>query len=108
MQRRAELSTTNIGHRLQELVRSIAFTSDPLQLPLKIEGLLSDVIISRESCEVTQAFVRWVPTDRMLADAFTKDAGDPIDLLRACLKRSRYQISDETTVLENQAAEKQA
>ena len=66
-----------------------------------------DVVIIRESCRVTQAFVRWVPTNRMLADAFTKDLGDPIDLLRACLRSNTYQISDEETILEMQAAEKQ-
>ena len=43
---------------------------------------------------------------RMLADAFTKDAGDPTDLLRSCLKCGLYQISAEETVLENQALEK--
>ena len=31
------------------------------------------------------------PINRMLADAyFTKDAGDPMDLLRSCLRRKRY------------------
>ena len=65
-----------------------------------------DVVIIRESCKLTQAHVRWVPTNRMLADAFTKDLGDPVDLLRSCLKRNQYQISDEDVVLQNQAAEK--
>ena len=53
-----------------------------------------------------QAFVRWVPTNRMLADAFTKDQGDPMDLLRSCLKRCQYQISEEDVVLQFQADEK--
>ena len=66
-----------------------------------------DVVIIRESCKTMQAFVRWVPTNRMLADAFTKDLGDPIDLLRSCIKCSEYQISPEETVLERQAEEKQ-
>ena len=43
----------------------------------------------------------------MLADSLTKDAGDPIDLLRACIRNSSYQISPEQDVLDNQAAEKQ-
>lgn len=43
----------------------------------------------------------------MLADGLTKDQGDPIDLLRSCMRRHRYQISPEDTVLEHQAAEKQ-
>ena len=66
-----------------------------------------DVVIIRESCRLMRAFIRWVPTNRMLADAFTKDAGDPMDLLRSCLKCSQYQISAEETVLHNQAVEKQ-
>ena len=53
-----------------------------------------------------KAHVRWVPTNRMLADALTKDSGPPTDLLRACMRRSRYQISPEETVLEYQALER--
>ena len=64
-----------------------------------------DVVIIRESCKAMSAFVRWVPTNRMLADGLTKNDGDPIDLLRACIKRSSYQISPEETVLEHQAQE---
>ena len=66
-----------------------------------------DVVIIRESCWCMSAYMRWVPTNRMIADAFTKDAGDPTDLLRACLRRSSYQISPEETVLEYQAQEKE-
>ena len=66
-----------------------------------------DVVIIRESCKLMSAFVRWVPTDRMLADALTKDSGDATDLLRACMKRAAYQISPEETVLEYQALEKE-
>lgn len=65
-----------------------------------------DIVIIRESVRLMNAAVRWVPTNRMLADALTKDAGDPTDLLRACIKRSRYQISPEDTVLEYQALER--
>ena len=66
-----------------------------------------DIVIIRQSLARTRASIRWVPTDRMLADPLTKDAGDPSDLLRACIKEGVYQISPETTVLEMQAAEKQ-
>eukprot|EP00435_Cladocopium_sp_Y103_P073746 s182_g45.t1 len=65
-----------------------------------------DVVIIRESVRLLQAYVRWVPTNRKLADGFTKDSGGPIDLLRACIKRSKYQISPENTVLEYQALER--
>ena len=42
----------------------------------------------------------------MIADSLTKDAGDPTDLLRACIREGTYQISPET-VLQLQAQEKQ-
>ena len=51
--------------------------------------------------------VRRVPTDRMLADSLTKDAGDPVDLLCSCMRSSKYQISPESEVLDKQAMEKQ-
>eukprot|EP00435_Cladocopium_sp_Y103_P057373 s281_g19.t1 len=66
-----------------------------------------DIVIIRQSLGRTRASVRWVPTNRMLADSLTKDAGDPTDLLRACIRDSTYQISPEQTVLEMQAQEKQ-
>ena len=49
--------------------------------------------------------MRWVPTDRILADGLTKDSGPPIDLLRACMKRAN-QISPESIVLEYEALER--
>ena len=66
-----------------------------------------DIVIIRESCRAMTAHVRWVPTSRMLADGLTKNEGDPIDLLRGCVRRSSYQISPEETVLEYQAHEKE-
>lgn len=66
-----------------------------------------DVVIIRESVKLMQAYVRWVPTNRMLADALTKDSGPPTDLLRACIRKSKYQISPEDSVLEYQAQERE-
>lgn len=66
-----------------------------------------DVAIIRESLRAMQAHLRWVPTDRMLADALTKDQGDPLDLLRSCLKSGEYQISPEDHVLRTQARERE-
>ena len=65
-----------------------------------------DITIIRESIKATQAFVRWVPTNRMLADGLTKDLGDPMDLMRSCIRNATYQISPEETVLEMQAQER--
>jgi len=66
-----------------------------------------DIVILRQSMPRVHASVRWVPTDCMLADSLTKNAGDPTDLLRACIKEGRYQISPEATVLKMQQQEKQ-
>lgn len=65
-----------------------------------------DVVIIRDSIRAMAGSLRWVPTNRMLADALTKDQGDPLDLLRACIKSSSYQISPEDDVLEKQAQER--
>ena len=64
-----------------------------------------DVVIIRDSIRSMTGSLRWVPTNRMLADALTKDQGDPLDLLRACMKSASYQISPEDDVLEKQAQE---
>ena len=65
-----------------------------------------DVVIIRDSIRSMTGSLRWVPTNRMLADALTKDQGDPLDLLRACMKSASYQISPEDDVLEKQAQER--
>ena len=66
-----------------------------------------DVIIIRDSILKLGASLRWIPTDRMLADSMTKESQDAMDLLRACIRTRRYQISDEGSVLEWRAAERQ-
>lgn len=77
--------------------------------PLAVEDRRTsiDICIIKESIKSLLGNVRWVPTDRMIADSLTKDSGDPIDLLRACIRSSSYQISPEKYVLEKQAQEKQ-
>lgn len=67
-----------------------------------------DVVIIRESLRNTQGYIRWLPTNRMIADGLTKDLVDPIDLLRSCLRSSQYQISPEEKVLARQALEREA
>ena len=66
-----------------------------------------DVVIVRESLGRVNANLRWIPTDRMIADALTKETAEAIDLLRACLRTGQYQISDEQHVLDWRADEKQ-
>ena len=64
-------------------------------------------MIIREALKNTNGSIRWLPTNRMVADGLTKDKADPLDLLRACMRRSQYQISSEQTVLEQQADERE-
>jgi hypothetical protein len=66
-----------------------------------------DIVILRQSLDRLKGSLRWVPTSRMLADSLTKSAGDPTDLLRACLRQCTYQISPAETVLQLQAEERQ-
>ena len=66
-----------------------------------------DIVILRQSLGRLMASTRWVPTNRMLADSLTKSAGDPTDLLRACIRNNRYQISSEESVLKLQSEERQ-
>ena len=65
-----------------------------------------DVLIIRESQGRLKCTLRWTPGDRMLADALTKNSADPADLLRSCIRRTCYQISDETSLLQHRAQEK--
>ena len=46
-----------------------------------------DVVIIRESLATTCGAIRWLPTDRMIADGLTKDKMDPVDLLRSCVRQ---------------------
>ena len=84
--------------------RSIAVTS-----PTSIEDRRTSIgiVILRQSIQRLQGSLRWVPTNRMLAPSLTKSAGDPTDLLRACIRQCTYQISPEETVLQLQASERQ-
>ena len=66
-----------------------------------------DIFILRQSLSRLVASIRWVPTNRMWADSLTKSAGDPTDLLRACIRNNRYQISSEESVLKLQSEERQ-
>ena len=52
------------------------------------------------------ATIRWAPTYRQLADALTKDAADPVDLLRSCMRSGENQLSREHIILERAAAER--
>ena len=58
-----------------------------------------DIVIIRESIKLTGAQVRWLPTNRMIADGLTKDKAGPIYLLRSCVRAGIYQISPEEHVL---------
>ena len=65
-----------------------------------------DIIIIRDSINRLEASLRWLPTNRMLADALTKESPEAFDLLRACLRSCQYQISPESKILELRADER--
>ena len=65
-----------------------------------------DLAISRQCMQRLGATTRWAPTNRQLADALTKDAADPVDLLRSCMRSEEYQLSPEHIILERAAAER--
>ena len=64
------------------------------------------LVISRQFMQRFGATIRWAPTNRQLADALTKDAADPVDLLRSCMRSGEYQLSPEHIILERAAAER--
>eukprot|EP00435_Cladocopium_sp_Y103_P068619 s934_g31.t2 len=65
-----------------------------------------DIVIIRESIKLLSAQIRWLPTNRMIADGLTKDKMEPSDLLRSCVRAGSYQISPENHVLAQQATER--
>lgn len=99
-----------LGNRMTMLVTDCKSLYDHLQsqsapgLDDRRTGI--DIIILRDSIARMKSTLRWIPTDRMLADALTKESPEAFDLLRACLRSSRYQISPEALVLERRATER--
>jgi len=66
-----------------------------------------DIIIIRDCISRLGVSLRWLPTDRMLADSLTKESPEAFDLLRACIRSARYQISPEQKILERRAEERE-
>ncbi len=66
-----------------------------------------DVVVIRDSLRRCRGRIRWVPTDRQLADSLTKDKGECADLLRACMRACMYQLSDEQRILQLKAQERE-
>ena len=54
------------------------------------------------------AAVRCAPGDRQLADCLTKNDSRPADLVRGMMKAGKYQIADETFVLDTLARERES
>ena len=65
-----------------------------------------DIVILRDSVARMQATLRWIPTDRMIADALTKESPEAFDLIRACIRSSTYQVSPEARILELRSQER--
>ncbi|CAE7029162.1 RE2 [Symbiodinium sp. CCMP2592] len=98
--RRCSMALTDCKSLYDHLVSKSSPTLDDKRTAL-------DVVIVRESLGRVDANLRWIPTNRMIADGLTKETIEAIDLLRACLRTGQYQISDEQHVLDWRADEKQ-
>ena len=101
---------SSLGNRLTLLVTDCKSLYDHLMSPsapsLDDRRTAIDIVILRDSIQRMKATLRWIPTDRMLADALTKESPEAFDLLRASLRSSRYQISPEELVLQRRAQER--
>ena len=100
----------SLGNRLTMLVTDCKSLYDHLSSQssptLDDRRTAIDIVILRDSIRRMQATLRWIPTNRMLADALTKESPEAFDLLRACLRSARYQISPEELVLQRRAQER--
>ena len=101
---------TGLGNRLVLLVTDCKSLYDHLiaqsSPTLEDRRTSIDIVILRDSISRMKAHIRWIPTDRMLADSLTKESPEAFDLVRACLRTARYQISPEALVLERRAQER--
>lgn len=66
-----------------------------------------DLVILREAIRDLNLIYRWIPTTMMVADALTKNAGEPQDMLRGLIKKGRYKLSDEGLVMEVRKQERE-
>ena len=82
----------------KSLYDSIHSPSSPSKLDDKRVAI--DLTVIKQCVERTGLSTRWAPTELMVADALTKDQGEPTDLLRAVLQQGSYQLSSEATVLQ--------
>ena len=82
--------------------KSLYYHLVSVSAPIAVEDCRRSIgiVIIRQSPTRLKSSIRWVPTNRMIADSLAKDSGDPTDLLRACIRQGSYQITPEETVLE--------
>lgn len=66
-----------------------------------------DLVIIRETLNRISGTIRWAPTWLQLADALTKENPDAMDILRAAMHVSQYQLSEEGLMM-NAAAEQRS
>ena len=66
-----------------------------------------DLVIVRETLARVGGKIRWAPTWLQLADALTKESPEAMDLLRAAMITHKYHLSNESTMMEAAAAQRQ-
>lgn len=78
-----------LGNRLVMLVTDCKSMYDHLMSQssptLEDRRASIDIVILRDSTRRLKATLRWIPTQRMLADSLTKESPEAFDLLTACL-----------------------
>ena len=66
-----------------------------------------DLAIIRETLRRIGGVIRWAPTWLQLADALTKESAEAMDLLRAAMTTNKYHLSQESTMMEAAARQRQ-
>jgi hypothetical protein len=79
-------------------------TGAPAKTPDRTASL--DLVIIRHYAKRLGLPVRWCPTTRQIADAMTKDSSEATDLLRGLMRKGRYVLADEDTVMEARKEER--
>ena len=91
--------------------RSIFLRNFRLQCVVDAKSLYDHLVCGRQNVvgliwSSPDNATSWCHHHRQLADALTKDAADPVDFLRSCMRSGEYQLSPEHVILERAAAER--
>jgi hypothetical protein len=66
-----------------------------------------DIVLARQALSRLGCPLRWCPTERQISDGLTKDSAEAADLLRSILREGKYTLSEESTMMEAKATERE-